>query len=37
MNWMFTVPYPYVNAEEVVARPQLRKDVGGYGGRGFWI
>ena len=36
LNGIFTVPYPYVKAEEVVARPQLRKETfGGYGGRGF--
>ena len=26
LNGMFTVPYPYVKAEEVVARQQLRKE-----------
>ena len=26
LNWMFTVPYPYVKAEEVVARTQLMKE-----------
>ena len=26
MNGIFTVPYPYMKAEEVVARPQLRKE-----------
>ena len=26
MNGIFTVPYPYVKAEEVVARPQLRRE-----------
>ena len=26
LNGMFTVTYPYVKAEEVVARPQLRKE-----------
>ena len=26
LNGMFTVPYTYVKAEEVVARPQLRKE-----------
>ena len=26
LNWIFTVPYPYVKAEEVEARPQLRKE-----------
>ena len=25
LNGIFTVPYPYVKAEEMVARPQLRK------------
>ena len=25
LNVIFTVPYPYVKAEEVVARPQLKK------------
>ena len=25
LNGMFVVPYPYVKAEEVVARPHLRK------------
>ena len=25
LNGIFTVPYPYVKAEEVEARPQLRK------------
>ena len=37
LNGTFTVPYPYVKAEEVAARPQLRKktleatDVVGFG------
>ena len=26
LNGMFTVPYPYVKAGEVVSRPQLRKE-----------
>ena len=26
LNGIFTVPYPYVKAEEVEARPQLRKE-----------
>ena len=26
LNWIFTVPYPYVRAEEVAARPQLKKE-----------
>ena len=26
LNGMFMVPYPYVKAEEVAARPQLRKE-----------
>ena len=26
LNGIFTVPYPYVRAEEVAARPQLRKE-----------
>ena len=26
LNGTFTVPYPYVKAEEVAARPQLRKE-----------
>ena len=26
LSWIFTVPYPYVKAEEVAARPQLRKE-----------
>ena len=26
LNGIFTVPYPYVKAEEVAARPQLRKE-----------
>ena len=25
LNWMFVVPYPYMKAEEVVARPHPRK------------
>ena len=40
LNWIFTVPYPYVKAEEVVSRPQLRKETWrqeGDGGRGFWL
>ena len=27
LNGIFMVPYPYVKAEEVAARPQLRKEV----------
>ena len=26
LNWIFTVPYPYVLAEEVAVRPQLKKE-----------
>ena len=26
LNGIFTVPYPYVKAEEMAARPQLRKE-----------
>ena len=26
LSGTFTVPYPYVKAEEVAARPQLRKE-----------
>ena len=26
LNGIFTVPYPYVRAEEVAARPQLKKE-----------
>ena len=26
LSGIFTVPYPYVKAEEVAARPQLRKE-----------
>ena len=27
LNWRFAVPYPYVNAGKVVARPHLRKEL----------